>query len=471
MVQNKVYLLILIAVFGFTLCLPGLAITQQEYMDKVYDIVRKNINEIQYPYPFEVRYSYSMLNNSKLYGVKIIKSSGNKEIDKQVIQKIWTSKNLPPFPKEFLTKYPKLQGLQQTATFVRTITSTPIESEEENYNKNIESDSSENNLLDRITKIETFLGIKTSTQGILQRLDAIEIALLGNIKNGNLLNRLQNIENSINNKKADIIPPETKIAPSNSSFIPQAQYNTTSSQLAPIQLGVDNQASPQINNKQYNQKPLNLAYNVEFIPKNPNNPMNWNYNPSFGSYLGLIYLENTKYKNTGFPKFQKFPVKYWIQPMNAAMQQPIRTAITEYSYYFPMEEVGSRGKANLTFEAVSYSTLQQVCKTARTTHALACGGPSITREKIYEMEAITNYKASVWIDIESFRIKNLFNTVLHEMGHAFGSTEHSNDPRDVMFEISKLQYNNKGELIQIDESGKLTPRDLNTLFLIYNQKF
>lgn len=456
------------------------------YMKRLNKQIKADWNENQTIVPSGLKFiaKFRIDKKGNISNIMTKKTSGNNTFDQEALSSITESSPFEPLPSSYTGSSIDVEFKFESKFKSRNSASNYIFQDIKKLDNpaipnktpiNI-SANNQNSILERINLIEKTLGIENQQLNVIERLSKIEISIFGKPQANSILNRILCIENSLKSNQISIEPnlkPKKTALEQLSSAI-EAPLNNKNELKSTFQLSTNN---PIINNKPIlgsykDDNPSfqnNIRNNLDFIPKKSNNVMNWNYDANAGSYLGTLFLKNTNDKELGFPIFQKFPVKYWIQPMNASMQQPIRTAITEYNYYFPMQEVSSRNKADLTFEIVDYPTLEKNCKTARYKHALACGGPQYSVSQIGYIKGIVNYKASVWIDIESFRIRNLYNTVLHEMGHAFGITIHSNNTKDIMFESSQLIYNNDGSLIQINEPGKLSPRDLNTLFLIYNQ--
>lgn len=206
------------------------------------------------------------------------------------------------------------------------------------------------------------------------------------------------------------------------------------------------------------------------LNRHPCNPMkNHTYDPAVGHYYNLVAKE-LKSKNAPIKDFhfKTFPVKYWIQPMSQDKTTVIKLAIKDFSYYFPMQETKYKNNADLIFRM---STFAEVVSTSggagpNQKGIVACGG----------MESIYPKPRGVVLILPSlFNSRTAKGSVIHEMGHAFGIAGHSDNTNDIMFEgKSILNFKNRDYIVKnkvlqtIDEACNFTPRDLNTLWLIYN---
>jgi predicted Zn-dependent protease len=193
------------------------------------------------------------------------------------------------------------------------------------------------------------------------------------------------------------------------------------------------------------------------------NPMrNWNYNSSYGNYLSLIKTSiKQQYKDNRLDiedfRFRQFPVKYWIQPMNPRWEAQIKEAITEFSYYFPMQEVYTRQEATLTLEITNYPKLCKLMGTNRKS-LYAAGGMEIRNILHDGIVVERNIKADIHFLPKTFDNASTKKIILHELGHAFGIQAHSHNSADVMYPKDSVY-----------KVTKLSTRDLNTLWLVYNQ--
>ena len=92
------------------------------------------------------------------------------------------------------------------------------------------------------------------------------------------------------------------------------------------------------------------------------------------------------------------------------------------------------------------------------------GGGHYIASCLYDWETVSNGRLGIrailvmtqWRDGHITYLRLLYQTLLHEMGHALGIAGHSPDPGDIMFPA-----------IQFLRKPVLSPRDRNTLQLLY----
>lgn len=207
---------------------------------------------------------------------------------------------------------------------------------------------------------------------------------------------------------------------------------------------------------------LNQNASSNFV-RHPKNPMKYDYNPQYGNYFK--YIENCL-NCEGISvmdyHFQQFPIKYWIQPVDPTINRIIRDAINDYAYYLPMVEVSSQPDADIVFElsqniSADYRTMGKAGLEYPTLKGNVSLSPSI-----FSREAIILAKL----------------TVKHEIAHALGLIKHSDDINDLMYPQQKIDATsnpNKAKVIETgqiktyEDFGRFSFRDLNTLWMLYNQ--
>jgi predicted Zn-dependent protease len=179
------------------------------------------------------------------------------------------------------------------------------------------------------------------------------------------------------------------------------------------------------------------------------NPMiNWVYKPKYGDYYDLIDKEFKKYRLTPSENhFRVFPIRYHFHPANSQWKKFIISAIDDYAQYFPMEEILNPDDATLHIYVLSRDAFKKKYPTM-SPKTLGCG-----HGRFYGY----TYHGRLTIVDDSFNTPYIKDIILHEIGHAFGIKGHSDSKKDLMYKY-EMQ----------DETG-LTPRDLNTLFLLYEQ--
>jgi TonB family protein len=201
-----------------------------------------------------------------------------------------------------------------------------------------------------------------------------------------------------------------------------------------------------------------------FINKHKNNPMKWQYKPRYGHYAKLMIDEES---NPDFVHFYKFPIKYWVQPIEGNWQVPVEEAIKEFSNYFPMQSVKKKRKADLIIQFVDQEKYNRVNKSGDK-NSIACGGFEMKVETRQDRKILTDYRGNVYTLYSSMSYPHITKVIMHELGHAFGVVVHSDNPEDVMYYSDTLHVTPEGDVEHAQKEFRLSNRDLNTLFILYN---
>lgn len=207
--------------------------------------------------------------------------------------------------------------------------------------------------------------------------------------------------------------------------------------------------------------------------KHPKNPINtWNYKPDKGDYFDIISNSQKQLGNAiKTTHFQSFPVKCWIAPMNFEWQKTIRNSISDYNYFIPTIETTNSKEADIK---ITLSTRQEISKRLGQTapeNMNALGGCDYDNNN--KLACFVLLKPQVFDDVFKRKVIN------HELGHTFGLF-HSNNSDDLMhfqYPDYSLEEDQGKEYVifkngvkrPVDKLHCFTSRDINTLWLLYNQ--
>lgn len=213
-------------------------------------------------------------------------------------------------------------------------------------------------------------------------------------------------------------------------------------------------------------KPKPLPVPVEY-KKKPFNPMKYNYNANYDNYIPLLKKTSmTLDKATTYSRYFKMPVKYWPETKNKDEATQISVAIQEFSKYFDIIQSKNKRDANLIIYVVADDRLKDVCKNLDSNETLGCGG-GYFRVQQKNSNLTRFYDGYVYLKESVFQTPLPQTTILHELGHAFGISGHSSSNKDIMFaKVETINY--YGITYSVAGLDKLSPGDLNTLYLIYN---
>jgi hypothetical protein len=205
------------------------------------------------------------------------------------------------------------------------------------------------------------------------------------------------------------------------------------------------------------------------IDRYKKNPMHYNYVEKYGDYLKDL---SPPYNDTILGKqwyihFMHFPITFWIEPCKPEERALILQGIKQYATYFPMQEVKSKAQAYLVIDIVSTEELMKLCGPGTDLNVLGCGGPQYQTSKLGANTG-RQYRGFLHLKQNGFYIPGAITIIVHELGHAFGISGHSKNQSDIMYYALDTWA-----LIKKTENAKkipkhLTYRDLNTLYLIYN---
>lgn len=217
------------------------------------------------------------------------------------------------------------------------------------------------------------------------------------------------------------------------------------------------------------QSPLNQKP-AEHYPQHPKNPFrNWTYKPEYGHYLNPMIKERGPYLKRSH--IQTFPVKYWIKPTKPLWVKYIKEAIEDYDYFIPMIETTNPDDADIKISIASRNEIGIKYGEGVSHSTMGVGGcDNIDAGKL---------SCFAMLNPDTFAIPNPKLVITHELGHAFGLA-HSDRPGDLMYykaDIKSIEYKdgkayynmNKGIMKPVAKAHYFTSRDVNTLWVLYNQ--
>lgn len=205
------------------------------------------------------------------------------------------------------------------------------------------------------------------------------------------------------------------------------------------------------------------------INKYEKNPMRYEYAAKYGDYMKDLDppFDDTINGKKWYTHFLRFPITYWIGPCKTQEREQILEALKQYALYFPLQEVKTKSQAFMIIESVPKEQLKQLCGNAWNPNILGCGGGEYGTSKL-GANIGCKYKGYLYLKQNIFSIPGSITVVLHELGHAFGIRGHSKSPDDIMYYAvdtwALMSKSSRAKKIPTH----LTYRDVNTLFMIYN---
>ncbi|MGD9580932.1 MAG: hypothetical protein AB7V50_06140 [Vampirovibrionia bacterium] len=218
-----------------------------------------------------------------------------------------------------------------------------------------------------------------------------------------------------------------------------------------------------------NSAKTNLNDASSSVKRYSKNPMLYEYVSQYGDYIKDLDppFKDTIAGKNWYTHFLTFPITYYISPCNKNEKELILKALAQYKLYFPMQEVTSPTKAALTIEVVEKQKLLELCDAQKKPTILGCGGPMYETSQVGANKGRA-YRGFLYVKKNMFYVPGAVITVLHELAHSFGVKGHSKNPKDVMYyqlDTWALASNNSNAK---NIPKHLTYRDLNTLYMIYN---
>ncbi len=187
---------------------------------------------------------------------------------------------------------------------------------------------------------------------------------------------------------------------------------------------------------------------------------------------GHNYIEQTPFNNNILRwDISTFPLKVSIDfPMEDNLPQYYRAEITKAFYQW------QNSTSFLKFTFVNNAKDAQIvvkflplpknnCTKSGCKYVVAYTEPTIKNDKLKKM-TITMYDKDAYGNY--FSDKELYNTILHEIGHSLGIMGHSYSTDDLMYMSNEEQQNNNIYVRFRSSFQYISPKDVNTITLLYN---
>lgn len=161
---------------------------------------------------------------------------------------------------------------------------------------------------------------------------------------------------------------------------------------------------------------------------------------------------------------ESFPLKVYFEQTKPEYRDNIKKAFDQWgkaSGFLQFKEVFKPEESDIEIKFTPYSGPK--CNSANCNYVIAT--TTNTTDKYHRLNRmiITFYNTNPFG--EEFTKSEIYNTALHEIGHALGIAGHSNNPNDVMYANN---HKVSGVFSPYDsEIFYLSKRDLNTLALLY----
>lgn len=209
--------------------------------------------------------------------------------------------------------------------------------------------------------------------------------------------------------------------------------------------------------------------------KNPINPLKYTYKTDYGNYFDITKASITKQGND--PKdyhFKKFPITYSIESSEPEFTKIIKLSLEVYNEFIPIKEVKSSSNPDITINVVGKETMAFITGDENKFGLNRTGTKS-------QNGLVVEFKSEVFLNKKIFKYPMSIyasSTINHEFLHALGMTGHSKSPYDLLYpqiDVNILYGAQVGlikETCQIkdfNQFAKLSQRDLNTLWLLYNE--
>lgn len=164
---------------------------------------------------------------------------------------------------------------------------------------------------------------------------------------------------------------------------------------------------------------------------------------------------------------ESFPLKVYIDTESApgaSYVDNIKSAFTQWSKesgFLQFTQVSTPEESDIELKFADYQGPE--CTSADCKYLLAVTNSKTDEFNRLSKMIITFYKNNPFG--EENTDTQIYNTALHEIGHALGVSGHSDDPEDVMYGNN----NSVNDFTSFYDEGKvyLTKRDLNTIALLY----
>lgn len=150
--------------------------------------------------------------------------------------------------------------------------------------------------------------------------------------------------------------------------------------------------------------------------------------------------------------------QYYISNIQKALQQ-----WTQRTTFVKFVQTNDLNSANIV---IRFDDIKTDCPASGCKYTVALTKPDISKDGILKKSEIIFYKTNPRKD--NFSEKEIYNTALHELGHALGIAGHSDSNEDLMY--VSAQNNVDTYASPRSDFYYLSKRDINTLVLLYRLK-
>ena len=161
---------------------------------------------------------------------------------------------------------------------------------------------------------------------------------------------------------------------------------------------------------------------------------------------------------------ESFPLRVYFENANTNYKENIKKAFENWSKtsgFLQFSEVFKPEDSNIIIKFIPYTCPK--CTNANCTYVVATTNNTTDKYHRLDKMIITFYNTNP--HGEEFTNTEIYNTALHEIGHALGISGHSENPNDVMYSAN---HKSTGEFSLYDQHILyLSKRDLNTIALLY----
>ena len=161
---------------------------------------------------------------------------------------------------------------------------------------------------------------------------------------------------------------------------------------------------------------------------------------------------------------ESFPIKVYFEKTTNSYRDNIKKAFEQWgkaSGFLQFKEVYNQEESDIEVKFIPYNGPR--CQSATCNYVIATTTSTTDKYHRLKQMVITFYKTNPFG--ESFSDAEIYNTALHEIGHALGISGHSDNPNDVMYashhKVSAVFEPYSKDIFY------LSRRDLNTLALLY----
>lgn len=197
----------------------------------------------------------------------------------------------------------------------------------------------------------------------------------------------------------------------------------------------------------------------------------YSWNTQIGTNYGINYIEQAPYDSNilrwnsstfplkiavEFPKSDNIPSYYNDEISKAFNQWETSTGFLKF------EQVENSRKADIVVKFLPLP--KNNCDSKGCKYVVAYTVPTIQNRQLKKM-TITLYDKDAYGNY--FSDKELYNTILHEIGHALGIMGHSYSSEDLMYMSSENNQNNIFTRFRSDFQY-ISAKDINTIRLLYN---